>query len=55
MRVRYEAHLTTLYLQDGEKLRTIIEEMVLPTVQGHILCENWHLCRLCWEEYECKK
>ena len=27
---------------------------VLPTVQGHVICKNCHLCELCWEDCERK-
>ena len=35
--VRYEAHLPTLYLPDEENSRTVLEEVFLPTVQGHVI------------------
>ena len=38
--VRYEAHMPTLYLQESENLRTILEGMVLPTVRGHVICKK---------------
>ena len=50
----YEAHLTALSLWDGENSQTILAGTVLPTVQGHILCKNWHLCVLFWEDCEHK-
>ena len=53
LRVHYEAHLPTLTLQDGENPCTIIVGEVLPMVQGHILCKNYHLYRLFWED--CKR
>ena len=52
--MRYEAHLPALSLRDGEGLCTILEGTVLPMVQGHIICNNWHLCRMCWEDSERK-
>ena len=54
VQVRYDAHLPTLSLWDRGKVRTILAGTVLPTVHGHIVCKNWHLCRLCWEECEHK-
>ena len=24
-------------------------------VQGHVLCNKWHLCGMCWEDQEHKK
>ena len=54
MRVRYDAHLPALSLTDGENSRTILAERVLPTVQGHNICKNWHLCGLCWEDCKSK-
>ena len=23
-------------------------------MRGHVLCKNWHMCRVCWEDCECK-
>ena len=46
--VCYEEHLPDLFVQGGENLRTILEGKVLPMVQGHVLCKNWHPCRLSW-------
>ena len=46
MRACHEANLPALSLQDGEKLRTILEGAVLPTLQVHVLFKNWHLCGL---------
>ena len=53
VQARYDAHLPALYLWDAENLRTILARTVLPTVQGHVLCKNWHLCGLYWED--CKR
>ena len=44
--VNYEAHMPTLYLKDRYNLCTILTVTVLPTVQGHVLCNNCHLCKL---------
>ena len=54
-RVSYDAHLPTLSFWDGENLRTVLEGMVPPTVQGTVLFKNWHLCGMCWEDCERKK
>ena len=53
VQVRYEVHLPSLYLCDGDKLRSILVGTVLPTLNSHVLCKNRHLCRVCWEE--CKR
>ena len=47
VRVRYDAHLPALSLWERENSRTLLEGKVLTTVHGHILCKNWHLCRVC--------
>ena len=47
VRVHYKAHLPTISLWDVKNSRTIMAGKVLHTVQGHVLCNNWHLCRLC--------
>ena len=54
MRVRYDAHLPSLSLRDGEQTRSILTGEVLPTLRGHVLCKNWHLCGVCWEDCERK-
>ena len=41
--VSYNAHLTALFLQDEENLRTLLAGTLLPTLQGHVICKNWHL------------
>ena len=50
VRVHYEAHLPSLTLQGGGKSSTILEGTFLPKVQVRVLFNNWHLCRLCWED-----
>ena len=52
--MRYDAHLTSLPLRDGEKLRSILVREVLPTLHGHVLCKNWHFCGVFWEDCERK-
>ena len=47
VQVRYDAHMLALSLWDRENFQTILAGTVLPTVQGHIICKNWHLCGLC--------
>ena len=54
MQVRYKVHLPALSFQDGEKSRTILAGMVLTTVLGHVICKNFHLCIICWEDCERK-
>ena len=50
----YDAHLPALSLWDGENSYIILAGKVLSTVQGYILCKNWHLCGLCWDDCERK-
>ena len=38
----YDAHLPSLSLWDGDKSRSVLEGAVLPTLQSHVLCKNWH-------------
>ena len=54
MRVRYNAHLPSLFLRDGEQTRSILTGAVLLTLRGHVLCKNWHMCGVCWEDCERK-
>ena len=54
VKVRYDANLPSLSLQDGENSRSILSRAVLPTLHGHVICKNWHLCGVCWEECKCK-
>ena len=51
--VRYDAHLPSLSLQDEENSRSILTGAVLPTLRGHVLFKNWHMCGVCWED--CKR
>ena len=44
VRARYEAHLPSLSLWDGENSGSILVGAVLPTLHVHVLCKNWHLC-----------
>ena len=53
--MRYNVHLPVLYLQYGRNLCTLMLGSVLPIVQGHVLCNNWLLCGMCWEDCERKK
>ena len=46
--VRYNAHLSDLYLWGREKLRTLLTGTVLPTLHGHVLCKNWPMYGVCW-------
>ena len=52
VRLRYDAHVLALSLQDGEKAQAILAGKVLPTPHDHILCNNWHLYCVCWEDCE---
>ena len=54
MRVRYDAHLPSLSLREGEQTRLILTGAGLPTLHGHVLCKNWHMCGVCWEDCERK-
>ena len=54
VRVRYDAHLPSLSLWDGEQTRSILTGAVLPTLRGHVICKNWHMCGVCWEDCERK-
>ena len=50
VRVRYDAHLPSLSLRDGDQTWSILTGAVLPTLHGHVLCKNWHMCGVCWED-----
>ena len=54
VKARYDAHLPYLSLRDGENSRSILEGAVLPTLHSHIICKNWHLYGVCWEDCERK-
>ena len=49
VKARYDAHLPSLSLQDGENSRSILAGEVLPTLHGHVLCKNCYLCGMFWE------
>ena len=53
MRVYYDAHLPSLSLWDRENSWSILTRAVLPTLRGHFLCKNWHMCEVYWED--CKR
>ena len=53
--VRYNAHLSALFLRNRENLCLILAGMNLPTLHGAVLCNNWHLCGACWEDCERKR
>ena len=40
---RYDAHLPSLSLWDGENSRFILVGVVLPIPHSHVLFNNWHL------------
>ena len=44
VRVLYDAHLPALYIRYGEKFWNLLVGKVLPTLHGHVLCKNFHLC-----------
>ena len=50
VKMRHDAHLPSLYLQNMESLRSIITGAVLHTLHGHELFKNWNLCGVCWED-----
>ena len=54
MRVRYDGHLPYLSLRDGEQTWSILTVSGLPTLHGHVICKNWHMCWVCWEDCERK-
>ena len=54
MKARYDAHLPSLSLWDGENSWSILAGAVLPTLQGQIICKNWYLCGVFWEDCERK-
>ena len=53
--MRYDAHLISLLLQDGENLLTVLVDKLLPTLHGLDLCNNWPLYRGCWDDCNSKK
>ena len=50
----YDAHLPSLSLQYGDNFRSILAGSVLPTLHIYVMCKNWHLCVVCWEDCERK-
>ena len=50
VRVRYDTHLPSLSLRDGEQTRLILTGAVLSTLCVHVICKNWHMCWVCWED-----
>ena len=51
-RLHYVAYLPTLSLQDRENSQNLLEGTVPPTLYGNVICKNWHLCGLCWDDCE---
>ena len=41
-------------LHYGYKLLSILAGAVLPTLHSHVICKNWYLCGVCWEDWERK-
>ena len=54
LQARYEAHPPSQLLWDGENPRFIPAEAVFPTLKGHVICKNWHLFGVFWEDYKRK-
>ena len=52
--MRYEVHLTSLSLWDGENSQSTLAGAVLLTLHIHVLCKNLHFCMVCWEECKLK-
>ena len=50
--VRYDAHLPSFSLWDGENSRSILTGVVLPTLHSHVLCKNLYMCGVCCEDCE---
>ena len=48
----YKDYPPTLYLQGEVNEHNFLAGEVIPIVQGPVLCKNWHLYGLCWEECE---
>ena len=55
VRARYDTHLPALTLRYGENSQTLLVWMDLPTLHGHVLCNIFHLCGVCWENCKRKK
>ena len=54
MRMRYDVHLPSQSLRDRENSRFILTGAVLPALRAHVICKNWHMCGVCWEDCERK-
>ena len=54
MWVRYDAHLIDLSLRDRRNLWTLLAGTILPTLHIYVLCKNWDLYGVCWEDCERK-
>ena len=53
--VCYNAYLPTLSFWYGEHSHSILARMVLLTPYYAVLCKNWILCGVYWEDYKCKR
>ena len=49
LQVLFEDHMSILYLWYRNNWIDLNAGSVLPTIQFHILCMNWHLCGICGE------
>ena len=54
VKVHYEALLPDLSLWDVENSWTQLTRAVFPTIHCYVICKNFHLCGLFWEEFEHK-
>ena len=50
VRAYYDAHLPVLSLRYRENSRSILAGAVFPNLHGAVICNNWHLCGVCWED-----
>ena len=50
VRVRYDTHLPSLFLQDGKNLHSILTREVLFALYGHVLGNKSHLYGVCSED-----
>ena len=54
MRACYDVHLPSSSLWYGYYSRLFMVGAVLPSLHSHVICKNWHLCWVCWEDCERK-
>ena len=53
--MQYGTHIPPLLSQDEENSWAIMTGTFLVTLHGHVLCDNYHLCGVCWEDCKRKK